>query len=126
MVQRARCLGHVLREGRGAGPGAAPRGRGKAACFQREGGGASLGLHNPERGGGVPMVLLRGYGKVVGRSVLWLPARAGIAPLSAPRRLSRPPPPGVLAAALRRGLGGGRLAPVRRREIGRRGAGAQV
>ena len=61
--------------------------------------GASLGLHNPERGGGVPMVLLRGYGKVVGRSVLWLPARAGIAPLSAPRRLSRPPPPGVLAAA---------------------------
>ena len=28
------------------------------------------------------MVLLRGYGKVVGRSVLWFPARAGIAPLS--------------------------------------------
>ena len=48
------------------------------------------------------------------------------ATLPAPRRLSRPPPLVVLAAAVRRGVGGGRLAPVRRRETRRRGAGAQV
>ncbi|XP_043762908.1 uncharacterized protein LOC122696855 [Cervus elaphus] len=121
----ARRLRRVLREGRGAArelPRAAERRLPEAG--RREGGGgrappgaATLGLHNRERDGGCAC-----------GSTPWLWAgrfrwlsRAGVAAIS-----SAPPAAPLPRSRCARGLRGGRLAPVRRGETGRRAVGAQV
>lgn len=65
-VRRSRHVRHALREGHGAGPGAAPRGRGTVAGLQCKGWralpGQLLGGAQPERETGVPVVLRGGCG----------------------------------------------------------------